>query len=190
LFIRTLSVLMIIFSLPSLASASIPDASVRQQGFDIGLTTAGFVNGANLEYGISDNLSVGADYLTVDLTLVPIFLLMRALGDTGSYYGDIYDAHLNWQLIKVSKEIPVNVSLMAGVGGVQTRRDSTVEDTHTIAVGGLCLSAPILTQKLIVRLNLVAGPPAGAEFAWKFTDNFEVNLGVTAMGIFGVKLSF
>lgn len=190
MFKKMLAIFLISFILPSLASAAILDANVVRGRTDVGICLGGFFNGADLEYGVSDNLSVGVDYVSADLTLVPIILLMKALGDDGNWYGSIYDVHVNWQIHKGVEGDPINVSLIGGVGGTEMRKDSSVEESHTIAVGGMCISLPAFHKNLILRLNLVAGPPFGGELAWKLSDNFEVSLGVTAMGIFGVKLSF
>ena len=184
----TIVVLILIFS-ASIASASIVDANSRQGHLDIGFGSAGLWYGGNLQYGISDNLSLGADYAVVDLTLAGgwIFILI----DEGTKLtGEIYDVHLNYQFIEGNQDQPVAVSVLAGIGGTQSKTNGTINESRTVAVGGLCLSSPIFAGNIIGRLNLVFGPPLGAEFAWKISEHFEFNAGVSATGFFGLKVSF
>jgi hypothetical protein len=173
----------------SFASASIIDANVRRGGFDIGVGTGFLFNGGNIEYGISDNLSIGGDYVTADLTLAGGYIL-ELFGESGKLTGQLYDVHLNYQIVEGGDNQPFNVSILGGIGGTQVEAGGVVSESKTIAVGGLCLSSPMFSDDFIARLNLVVGPPLGAEIAWKISENFEFNAGVSAIGIFGMKISF
>ena len=173
----------------SIASASIVDANSRQGGLDIGVGTGILWSGANLQYGIADNLSIGADYGTVDLTLAGGWIIL-IFDPKASMTGEYYDVHLNYQIVEGTDEQPVSVSILGGIGGTVVKLNNVPEDNKTIAVGGICLSSPMFSDNLIARLNLVVGPPLGAEVAWKITDNFEINAGLSLISIMGLKISF
>ena len=186
---RSVIILLILLFSSSIASASIIDANARRGGLDIGFGTGFMSAGGNLEYGISDNLSIGGDYVTADLTLAGGFIF-DLFGQSGQLTGELYDVHLNYQFIESNENQPINVSILGGIGGTQVKLNGTISESKTYAVGGICLSAPMFSDNITGRLNLVVGPPIGAEVAWKVMDNFEVNFGLSAIGVVGAKILF
>ena len=185
--ITTAFVVVLLFS--SVSYASIVDANARMGRLDLGIGTALISTGGNFEYGISDSLSFGADFVTADLTLAGGWILML-FDKEDKMTGNFYDLHVNYQFIEGNDNQPFNVSLLGGIGQYIIKVAEETQDSRTMAVGGVCVSTPLFYDNLIGRLNLVAGPPLGAEIAWRVTDRFELNLGVSAISIFGAKISF
>ena len=188
MFNRIVSAFFALLILASASYASIVDANSRMGRLDFGLGTGILYSGGNIEYGMSDSMSLGVDFVTADLTLAGGWMLML-IDKQDKMTGNFYDAHINYQIIEGNDNQPFNVSLLGGVGQYIVKVAEETQDSRTMMVGGVCISSPLFFDNLIGRLNLVAGPPLGVEIAWKISDRFELNLGASAIGVIGAKLS-
>jgi len=131
------------------------------------------------EFGLNKKFGIGASlglFNRNDQLFVPE---KNSFFETGE--STYIEGHMLYNLVPYSQDVPFDLSLLGGLWGTESK---------FALQAGVLFDVP-LSRQLNARINVIFGPRAGIEIAYKIDKKYEVcfDLGV-AVGILGLRIYF